>query len=283
MPTLRAAALLLAYAACDRPSSPAQDAATYALVLANVGRDPDGDLARCATLSDEALAGDCAAVVAVAAAKQGGDAAAWCARVPAGKWRDECSFQTAEQAFARASPDAAVGLCQQAGAYEADCLVHLWRPQLGRLMEGMGPGELAARYEAADQLYQHTARQARDQEILESMFWLSYFGTGLRAGGPVDPSRCATLPEQGARRCEVAVAVLQTEPLERILRARDQLAAFCALSPPRAQDVAGLLGVVPSAALNQALQDQQPMICGQGGTALSGGLRTSPGGAAQPR
>lgn len=83
-------------------------------------------------------------------------------------------------------------------------------------------------------------------------------------------------PEAGKSRCELTAAVMLTEPLERILRQQGLLQQFCALSPPRAQDVAGLLGVAPSAALDQALVEQQPMLCGAGGApALSSGLRTS--------
>lgn len=267
----------LAAVACARESDPARDVAIYSEILANAGQDPESELARCAALGDEDLAADCAAVVATAAAHRTGDTG-WCARAPAGKWRDECSFQTAERALSTTGAAAAASLCQQSGAFEADCVVHVWRPQLGNLVQGMGSADFAARYPAAEALYQQTAAQVRDQRALEATFWHSFFGSGFRNAGAIEPERCQGLPEAGQARCELTAAVMLTEPLERILRQQGLLQQFCNLSPPRAQDVAGLLGVAPSAALDQALVEQQPMLCGaSGGPALSSGLRTSAG------
>lgn len=279
MAPVRASALLIAILGCSRGSSPAQDAATYASVLASAGQDPEGELARCAGLADEATRGDCAAVVAIAAGRRTGDAAAWCDRVPAGKWRDECTFQAAERALTSAGAQDANRLCQDAGQYQADCVIHVWRPQLGRLVNGMGAADFGSRYAAAEQLYQQTVASVGASEGLETMYWLSFFGTGFRASGRVELARCAGLPAEGARRCEQAAAVLVTEPLEGLLRGRGLLSAFCALSPPRSTDVADLLGVAPSAALDAAVAAQQPMICGGGGgPSLSSGLRASPTG-----
>ena len=272
-----ALALLLLAAGCDRAPSAAEDAATYAEVLARAGQDPERELARCAALTDPSMAGDCAAVVAVAAARARGDAGAWCARVPEGKWRDECQFQTAETALVREGAGAALSMCQGTGQFQADCVVHVWRPQLGRIIERMGAADFGARYPMADQLFEQTAAQLGGPEGLESMFWLSFFGTGFRNSGAVDLGRCAPLPAAGQRRCEAAAAVLVTEPLEGLLRQHGQLEAFCQLHPPRATDVAQLLGVAPSTALDQALLEVQPMLCGGGsGPSLSSGLRADP-------
>ena len=141
----------------------------------------------------------------------------------------------------------------------------------------MGAPDFAARYTAAEQLFQQTAGQLGSAEGLESMFWLSFFGTGFHNSGAVDLSRCAPLPAQGQRRCEAAAAVLVTEPLEGLLRSAGQLETFCRLNPPRSADVAAMLGVSPSAALDDALREVQPMLCGGGaGPSLSSGLRTAP-------
>ncbi len=264
----------LALAACQREASLAEDAARYSEILAEVGQDPPGALVRCLGLSDEGLRGDCAAVAAVAAARASGDPS-WCQRVPEGRWRDECGFQVAEAALSSQGSGRAASLCQQAGAYAADCLVHVWRPELGRLTNGMGPEQLAARYPSAEQLYARTVSQAGASEALESSFWLAFFGTAFRAAGRVEPARCATLPDPGPRRCQDAIALLQTEPLEGLLRRSGQLQAFCA-GDPDVSASARLLGVEPSDALGRALRSQQPMICGAGGAALGGALRPSP-------
>lgn len=272
--------LSLLLAACAPTPTAAEDVTAYAAIVGEAGQDPRAELERCARLADAGLRGDCAAVVATAAARADGQVQRWCAEVPAGIWRDECLFRGAEGRLTQGGSAPAAALCQQAGSFAEDCMVHVWRPQLGRIVQGMGAEGFAARYPAAEQLYQQTVAQAGASESLERMYWLAFFGSGFQADGRIDLDRCAALPAEGARRCQDAAALMLTEPLEGLLRARGQLATFCASHPPRSLDVAGLLGIPASEALDRALSAQQPMICGTGDArpALGAGLRTG-----QPR
>lgn len=268
---------LLLATACGDPSSPSQDVTTYAEVIASAGQDPERELKRCETLGDAELRADCAAVVAVAAARRDGQVSRWCGRVPEGRWRDECTFQAAESALVTSGSQAAAALCQRSGQFAADCLVHVWQPQLGRITDRMGTQQFGTRYSAADALYQRSLSQVGDTPAFETAFWFSFFGAGFRNGGRVDMGTCEGLPELGRQRCQRAAALLLTEPLEGILRSRGQLQAFCSQSNPDTELAAALLGIQPSEALDQALAAQQPMICGGGGVpALSAGLRTTP-------
>lgn len=269
MPLILALLLL----ACDPPSR-ADDMATYADILANAGQDPERELTRCEALGDQNLRGDCAAVVAVAAVKSRGEATRWCARVPEGRWRDECTFQAAEASLRSAGAVSAAGLCQQAGAFQADCVMHLWQPSLTRIVEGMDSGSFAARYDQAEALYQQTASQPGVLADFERRYWLSFFRAGFLADQRVEMRACLPLSVPGRARCEQAAALLLTASLEGALRAAGALSTFCALPKPGAADVASYLGTDPSPALDEAVRAQQPMLCGGGRPALSGGQRT---------
>jgi len=77
-------------------------------------------MAACLALADGDLAGDCALAVARQASRGAeGEQEAFCPRIPAGPWRDECWFEAAE-ARRRSDPDQAVALCQRAGAFRED-------------------------------------------------------------------------------------------------------------------------------------------------------------------
>lgn len=254
---------LLLLTACGGRSK-GEEVSAYSATVASAGQDPASDMRRCLALSDADLRGDCAAVVAQRAIAAGRDPAAWCAQVPEGRWRSECQFQASEAAAQTQGAGAAAGLCQQAGAFQADCLMHLWQLPLSRLVAGMGSDGFGARYAQADALFQE-ARAVEGMPIdLEQRFWLSYFQSGFSSTGKVDLGACAGLPTQGGQRCEGAGALLLTEGLEGALRGAGRLESFCAGEAPGSAALAELLGVQPSAALDRAVADQQDAICGRG-------------------
>lgn len=266
--------------ACDGAGrSVAEDMAVYTEVLRTAGQDLEAELARCLALADPDLRGECAGVVALAALRAGGDPERWCAQVPEGKWRSECHFQAAELTLLSRDPAGAAALCQSAGAYRADCVMHLWQPRLSTIVSGMGPAQFGERYPRALQLYTQTASLTGVVADFEQRFWFSFFQAGFQAAGRVDMDACAALDPEGRARCEQAAALLLTAPLEGALRSRGALQRFCGQSAPSSSEIAGWLGTEPSPALDQALREQQPLICGAGRRpALNGGLRTTPPG-----
>ena len=257
------APLLTLLLACGGPNK-ADEVGLYSATVARAGQDPAAEMQTCLGLRDPELRGDCAGVVAITAARAGEDAATWCGQVPEGRWRSECQFQASEAAVQAHDTQDAAGLCDQAGAFQADCLMHLWQLPLTRMVEGMGRDAFAARYAGADRLFEQARAAPGVPADLERRFWLSFFQTGFANSGGVDLSACAALPAQGQQRCETAGALLLTEGLEAALRRDGRLEAFCAAQGPSSADVAGLLGTEPSPALDQAVAEQQGAICGAG-------------------
>lgn len=117
----QARALLIAAAtgwwlsACDDPPS---DARGYAEAAQG------GDPARCATLSDPRLAGECAAFAAreLALAGDASGARAACGQVDPGLWREECNFLVCDAL--ELSGASAISCCRDAGRWTQQCVGH---------------------------------------------------------------------------------------------------------------------------------------------------------------
>lgn len=254
---------LLLLLACE-PARVATDVARYDQLLREGFTDPEQALGVCASLSDPALAGDCALVIAMQASKgMRQDPAVWCARVPEGAWRDECHFEGAEMMARRGQTERAAALCGAAGAFRDDCGMHLWMGELSRVSAGMGPGQLQERLPTANQLYERWAPALAEHSDMETRYWQMFYQAAFGPSAAVDLSLCAPLPPEDARRCEAAGAERFLGQLTPFLVQSGRIREFCG-TLLSAQVVAPWLGAAPHPALDQALAARRGQICEQG-------------------
>lgn len=253
--------LLLGCAPEPAPTGVAADVARYERLLQEGFTDPEQALAVCAGLSDPKLAGDCALVIAMQSAKgTRQDPALWCARVPAGAWRDECHFEGAEMMARRGQTERAAALCRLAGAFRDDCGMHLWMGELGQLTAGMGTADLAARLPRASQIFARWEPALSEDTDISERFWKMYYQNAFGQRASVDLSVCAPLPEADRARCAQAGADLFLSQLAPMLERQGGLPGFCAGSVSSAQ-VAPWLGATPHPALDAALEARRPQLC----------------------
>lgn len=242
----------------------AREIARYEAVIGNADIAPAEGLGRCATLSDPYLAGDCALqVVTVEAHRPNGRPDRWCDRVPAGVWRDECWFVSAESWRRRRDEKRAAALCTKAGVFKNDCGQHLWQNVASRLARG-GPSTFARQLPQAERLYDHWAPMLAASTDFDDRFWLRFYQAGFESVHSVDLSWCDALPADAAKRCvHAGKAWLQREIGPRLDRAhaRD---TFCALSAPTIADVNSWVAARPDPRLDAVVAERHVALCTPG-------------------
>ncbi|MBN1336215.1 MAG: hypothetical protein JXB39_09665 [Deltaproteobacteria bacterium] len=230
--------------ACSRDPARAQtDRETYVALLRSSDTPIAERMDRCLELADPALRSDCALVTAEAAPRQGaGRIEAWCDRVPAGTWRDECWFQASEQARRAGDWMRALALCRETGPFSTDCRQHLWQLALHASVPPEGPAGFATHLETAREVFERFRPLLAEDPEFEERFWLRWFQEGFEQGLGLDVSACDPLPVRDAARCRLAATHVYRTRLDRsLLTSAPSLAGFCdrATKDPT---VAGVLG-----------------------------------------
>ena len=239
-------------------AAPASDVARYAEIL-GAPQGLEADLARCASLGDADLAGDCALVVVGAAglvAEEG------CPRVPEGVWQDECWFVEAEKRRVAGQDQSAAGLCLKAGVFRDDCGQHLWQTGVHDLIHRRGPEAFPTQLPRAQALHGRWARLLADQTDLSERFWDKYYGNGFEGQGGVDLSHCDGLPEEHRQRCRAAGVAFFGRDLGPKLDQAGMARAFCELEAPGAEDVGVAFPNRADPDLDAVVRERHVAICG---------------------
>jgi hypothetical protein len=139
-------------------------------------------LAGCGQLSTPDARGDCATAAVEARGATGDDA---CDGVAPGLWHDECRFMLAERQRAAGELTRGLETCGEQ-RFGRECTFHLIRSEAWAVLDA--PAAQAAVRLAPLADLQH----AQDAERL---FWREWHHKGLVEGRPVDPERCAVLPD----------------------------------------------------------------------------------------
>ncbi len=185
--------------ACASPETGVVEAAAaYRAVAADPRR-----WAACVPLSDPWWQADCLTLAAAGIApKRPADAMKVCERIPAGVFRDECAFQTAE-----AAGDPA--LCVSAGLFKQQCRAHVWGESMSRLFPiGISVADAEKKAEALLPTY--------GMEPDDRIAWFGLLEHVLELPGPIDRSQCAGLATERRRAvCEETALHLYRQRLDR--------------------------------------------------------------------
>lgn len=225
--------------------SPTHDHATYQAVVAAPSGDVAADLARCATIADADLAGDCALVAA----------ADHCDQIAPGLWRDECWFQAAEAANRRGDATAAIDACGAAGRFAPECTYHLWR-QAAKVASDPDPAVALAAITPAREAWLERLGpetvwtgvtlpgECPDRQV-DALFWCVFWTEEMGVVPTPDLRVCDALT-QGRDGC---VTGALTAVRRRAVKARGGCAA------PVGEDPARALSLVPDPRFEAALRD----------------------------
>ncbi|MCB9758241.1 MAG: hypothetical protein H6739_00235 [Alphaproteobacteria bacterium] len=230
------AALLLAAVACGGPG----EAERYSAAL-----DPSLSLERavalCEGMATPERAGECA-VAAIEA--RGALSAAACAQVPAGLWREECLFLTAEAVLADGHLEAAMAGCRDT-RFARECSFHLIRAE-AQAAALLDPAEAAAQLASLP-----VTVVAPDAARL---FWREWLRARQSAGRSVDPAACRALPDPAP--CDAALMELWLAAISAMPRDR-----FCALRAEVGRTPLTLAGGAPAFADDPALVAHADRYC----------------------
>lgn len=265
-PKLLAAVVAVAASGCapDATQGPSPaDRAVYTAVVADARVTPRAGLARCSEIQDPALAGDCALhVVSAEARREDGRPAQWCGQVPAGTWRDECWFVSAEASKRRGNEAEAAGACLQAGAFRDDCAQHLWQSEVHRLIHRRGARGFAAALPDAEALHARWAPHLDAETDFSTRFWAKFYQNGFEGQGAfVDLDACDVLAEPHTERCVAAGVQMYARELRP--RLDQHRVDVCGLDPQQSmsEQVGRVVPGRPDPRLDAAVSDLIAVVC----------------------
>jgi len=182
----------------EPPSDVIAEQDRYLAILQDSEQPSSSAMASCYSLVDDYLRGDCALAVSRRAMSPGSEVA-WCLKVPAGIWQDECWFQSAESAAMRHNYSLAQTLCSSSGRFSRQCEFHLFQlhvQQSPGLVDDLPEAEAFLEALIVDWTVQW-ASQATER------VWSSWFQLAAQEHGWVDTEACQAV---SAARKEACIA-----------------------------------------------------------------------------
>ena len=220
--------------ACDSgPPSRADDARTYAAVLAEPSEDASEDLGRCGLIGDPTVAGECVLVVVQRMAEQGKSPPEdGCSLVTEQPWANECWFLAAEHWGKRGDTERAAALCAKAGTFSEDCAQHLWQDDMYALVRRQGSRVLPKRLARAQQIHDQWAPVMAGTSDFSPRYWRRFYEVAFEPDRPLDVAICEELPPQHRQLCRLGAGRVYVIRLQD--RNRDQRPGFphiCTMDP----------------------------------------------------
>ena len=246
-----------------------EEAQIYASIVGDPAPVVERDMDRCHALRDEAVAGDCALVVARQAAKVAGQPPeTHCERIEVEGWRAECWFLAAEEYRRKGTRDKAARACGQSGKYANDCAQHLWQQDLGRVASRNTVYDLTAAVEkgkAMAEKWSAILNQSDAGSDFELRFWRRFYERCFEyKRNSLEIARCDTLSGADRERCRLSVGHLYMRRLRDRVLVPGGRAALCGLDPVNvitAGRVMSGLNAQSDTLLQTVLEEQYTQIC----------------------
>ena len=218
----------LGLVACTEEEVPDSDWSIYTQIIEKSPPDAT-DIARCTSINEPSLAGDCALTVALTSAKdQKLPFHSHCPQVPQGLWREECHFVAAEKARSAGEIDVAIELCEKSGRFAPDCSFHLWQRAMRTLAKRVVLDDLTAQQETMHALHARWSERVGHMSDFDSMFWRKLFRAVWDGVARVDPSICEALRPDLQIQCELGAQIHLDQAMRASLRSETWAGAFCA-------------------------------------------------------